>query len=76
MAERNPNIPHERRKEMEERERYNEEEANRRFAEKQAKLAGQSRGHEGPNPPDEGNASPATQQTDDSTQTTYENPGV
>jgi len=39
MAERNPNIPHERRREVEGRTRFNEDEANRRFAEKQAKVA-------------------------------------
>lgn len=36
MAERNPNIPHERRMEMEERTRIDEDEANRRFTEGQA----------------------------------------
>jgi hypothetical protein len=38
MAERNPNIPSERRMEVEERTNFNEDEANRRFAEKQAKI--------------------------------------
>ena len=43
MAERNPFIPSERRQEMEDRTRVNEEEANRRYAEKQAKLRDQAR---------------------------------
>jgi hypothetical protein len=42
MAERNPNIPSERRMEVEGRTRINEEEANRRFAQKQAKLQEQA----------------------------------
>jgi len=42
MAERNPNIPSERRMEVEERTRINEDEANRRFAQKQAKLQEQA----------------------------------
>jgi hypothetical protein len=42
MAERNPNIPSERRVEVEERTRINEDEANRRFAQKQAKLQEQA----------------------------------
>jgi hypothetical protein len=41
MAERNPNIPSERRQEMEERTQINEEEAKRRFAEKQSRIARQ-----------------------------------
>ncbi len=39
MAGRNPNIPHERRRGVEGRTRFHEDEANRRFAEKQAKVA-------------------------------------
>lgn len=39
MAERNPNIPSERRREVEERTSFNEDDANRRFAEKQSKLS-------------------------------------
>ena len=42
VAERNPNIPGERRMEMEERTHIDEDEANRRFAQKQAKLQEQA----------------------------------
>lgn len=50
MADRNPNIPSERRMDMEDRERFNEEEANRRFAEKEAKI---KRNAPFPKPPEE-----------------------
>ena len=48
MAERNPFIPSERRQEMEERTRFNEEEANRRYAEQQAALRGDAEAQELP----------------------------
>lgn len=38
MADRNPYIPSERRMDVEEKERFNEEASQRQFAEKQAKL--------------------------------------
>lgn len=45
MADRNPNIPSERRRDVEGRTRIDEDEANRRFAEKQARLQEQADTH-------------------------------
>ena len=51
MAERNPNIPSERRMDVEDRTRIDEDEANRRFAEKQAELQREAEARDAPTPP-------------------------
>ncbi len=64
MAKRNPNIPSERRQEMEERTEIHEERANRRYAEKEATIKEKSGADPGkgevdasePDPPREENA--------------------